>query len=215
MMSFFSHRTALAGWLLVTTSCAVEYTVPLETDGDSATAEPSSESDDDEDGDGDDDDACEAPLLACDDDSCIDPERDANNCGDCGNDCDPGGTCVDAECIDSCGNACDVITEVCVSGSCECRPGFDRCGGTCVDQDIDGANCGDCGRQCVENDDGELELYLCEAGDCVDDDTGCSAGLTMCGQSCVDLDTHPLHCNACNRSCNGDEVCIDGDCLEA
>ena len=209
MMLTPPYRAALVAWLAFVVGCAVEYTVPLETDGEGSAETSTDDDEDDEDG------TCAPPLLACSDDQCIDPETDPANCGDCGNDCDPGGTCVEAECIDSCSNSCDVITEVCVSGTCECRPGFDRCGGTCVDLDIDAAHCGDCGRQCVENDDGELELNLCRARDCVDDDVGCGPELSLCGQSCVDLETHPLHCNACNRSCNGDEVCIEGECLEA
>lgn len=205
----------LAAALAVSSGCAIEYTVPLETDGDASDGEEGDEDGTSESSDEDDDaEDCDAPNLAC-DGSCIDPETDAGHCGDCDRSCDPGGTCVEAQCVDSCGNTCDQVTEVCSSGTCECRPGFDRCDGACVDLDINAAHCGECGEVCAEDEKGEIELYLCEAGDCRDDDLGCGSGLAECEQSCVDLTSHPLHCNACNRACDGDQVCIDGDCLDA
>ncbi|MGH1348575.1 MAG: hypothetical protein ACRBN8_43920 [Nannocystales bacterium] len=194
--------------------CPVEYTVPLETEGGTSQGqeadqgETSQPTEDNDTGD------CLAPNLAC-EDGCIDPESDSNHCGDCDRGCGAGGTCIEAQCVDSCGNACDLVTEVCSSGSCECRPGFDRCDGACVDLDTNAAHCGECGEVCAEDEKGEIELYLCEAGDCHDEDVTCARGLTECGQSCVDLESHPLHCDACNRSCDGDQVCIEGECLDA
>jgi len=201
----------LAAALVLLLGCPLEYTVPLETDGAASDSDQdtASESNDDSDTE-----HCDAPNLSC-DGGCVDPESDANHCGDCDRDCGAGGTCVEAQCVDSCDNACDLVTEVCSSSSCECRPGFDRCEGACIDLDINAANCGECGELCAEDEEGEIELYLCEAGDCREDEVGCSPGLVECGHSCVDLESHPLHCNACNRACDGDQVCIEGDCLDA
>lgn len=206
------HRWLLLAGLVVA-GCPIEYTVPLDSDGETSGSESDESESDDGDEDDDSDDECDPPLLVC-NESCIDPRTDPANCDGCDNDCGPGGTCVESECVDPCNNTCDPIVEVCVAGTCECRPGFDRCDGTCVDLDIDPLNCGECDELCVEEDGKKLEVYLCQAGDCRDDDVGCDEGLSQCGQSCVDRQTHPLHCGACNRSCDGDQVCIDGECLD-
>jgi len=41
---------------------------------------------------------------------------------------------------------------------------------------------------------------------------GCDAGLTPCGQSCVDLQNDPHNCGGCGSSCGPDEHCIGGTC---
>ena len=205
-MSVMSRTLSLASLLVTLGACPIEYTVPLETDG-------QDDAGDEHDDDGESSDDCDEHLSSC-DGRCVDPQTDPAHCGDCENSCGPGGTCVEAECFDPCNNTCDGITEVCVSGTCECRPGFDRCDGACVDLDIDATNCGECDETCTEVEEGEQELHLCELGECIEHDIPCSAGLTQCGQSCVDLQSHPLHCNACDRTCDADQVCIDGECLE-
>lgn len=198
--------------LVLMPGCAIEYAVPLETDGASFGGDSGDDAEAAE-STGNDTEDCDPPNLLC-EGSCVDPGSDVAHCGDCERSCAPGGTCVESECVDSCANSCDVVTEVCSAGSCECRPGFDRCEGACVDLDINAAHCGECGEVCAEEEEGEIELRLCQAGDCREDDVGCGPGLAECGQSCVDLTSHPLHCDACNRACDGDQVCIDGDCLE-
>ncbi len=219
MMSSTARWLVLAG--LVMAGCPVEYTVPLENEGGTS---DDGDSDDDPDDDPDQDDSdegsgdseadCDEPFIVC-DESCVDPQTDPLHCGECEDDCGPGGSCVQGECIDACDNTCDEIAEVCVSGTCECRPGFNRCDGTCVDLDIDPLNCGECGELCIEDEGGgKFDLYLCEVGECIDMENGCGEGLSECGQSCVDRQTHPLHCGVCNRACDGDEVCIDGECLD-
>jgi hypothetical protein len=35
---------------------------------------------------------------------------------------------------------------------------------------------------------------------------------TICGESCVDLQTDPLHCGACDVACGLDEACFFGAC---
>ena len=190
----------LAALLGLAGGCPVEYVVPLEEETLSST---NADSDGSEAGE------CALPMLECFGD-CIDPDVDDDHCGECGEDCGPGGTCVAGDCVDACGDSCDRNRELCIGGTCECRVGFTRCGDVCVDLDTNPAFCGECSENCLDDDD-DGDVYVCEAGICFDD-VGCSVGLTQCGQSCVDLQTHPLHCDECGRACDGDEVCIGGEC---
>lgn len=41
----------------------------------------------------------------------------------------------------------------------------------------------------------------------------CAEGRTICDSICVDLDTSRSHCGACGRSCEGEEVCVEGSCV--
>src|SRR5262245_33685554 len=40
----------------------------------------------------------------------------------------------------------------------------------------------------------------------------CPSALTLCGDSCVDLQTEEDHCGACGRPCPPDEQCQSGLC---
>lgn len=60
---------------------------------------------------------------------CTDPTYDKHNCGACGHDCGPAGTCV--------------------AGVCQCHGWM--CGGLCVDVMHDAQNCGRCGHACANN----------------------------------------------------------------
>jgi hypothetical protein len=65
-----------------------------------------------------------------------------------------------------------------------------------------------------------------DAGDAADagDETGfdpvsedpssdaCGDGLTLCNETCVNLDTDHSHCGLCNHACEAVEVCFDGVC---
>ncbi len=216
-MTFGARPVALGFLVTLVAGCPVEYVVPIEQDTQSdASTETNADTDDagpmetgsETDGQG----GCESPMLVC-DGACIDPDTDRQHCGECGESCGPGGSCVNGDCVDACGDTCDRYREVCLNGTCVCRLGFDRCGDVCVDLQSNPAYCGQCTESCLD-DKGEIgEVHLCEAGNCFDD-IGCSAGLTQCGQSCVDLQTHPLHCDECGRACDGDEVCIGGECEE-
>ncbi len=182
--------------------CEIEYVVPMDTGATTTGSSTDSETDPTETSG-----TCEAPMLAC-GDACVDPDSDPQHCGECGEDCGPGGSCVAGDCIDACGDACDRYTEVCAVGTCMCRVGFTACGDTCVDLQTNASFCGECDEDCLDE---PGETYVCETGQCYED-VECSPGLTQCGQSCVDVQTHPLHCDECDRACDGDEVCIDGDC---
>lgn len=48
-------------------------------------------------------------------------------------------------------------------------------------------------------------------------DTGvlCSEGLTVCGETCADLQSERAHCGACGVACAGSELCSQGACIAA
>jgi hypothetical protein len=164
--------------------------------------------------------------------SCIDTTSDPDNCGGCGNQCDPdfevcsngdcectgGLTMCDGQCRDlqndprRCGG-CDTQcgdAEVCSSGTCACRPGLTECNGNCVDMQSDPRFCGDCNTECGTN-------QLCQDGSCASASGGCDGGLEACQvpgdlMGCFDLETSPLHCGDCGQVCANDELCVSGEC---
>lgn len=73
--------------------------------------------------------SCDIGELCC-DETCIQPDRDPRNCGECGRSC--------------------AGDEVCSSGSCEpiCEDPLVLCSGLCIDTQTDRDNCGVCGRRC-------------------------------------------------------------------
>lgn len=101
----------------------------------------------------------------------------------------------------------DTDTTTCPEGQAPCTTG---------DPPTTTAPCGDglvaCGDQCTTpaacacDCDPDLEV-------CADAGCACRPGLTRCGPTCVDLRTDPLHCDACETSCNGG-VCQAGTCRE-
>lgn len=56
-----------------------------------------------------------------------------------------------------------------------------------------------------------LALAVVAAG-CTSSPLTCPAGQTACGGNCVDLATDPLHCGACNITCNSGAGCAAGLC---
>jgi hypothetical protein len=103
----------------------------------------------------------------------------------------------------TCDPACDP-GEVCMMGQCVlvCTPGQAKCPSGCADLQIDGANCGMCGRTCAAG-------QFCSQGMCV---AACRDGETRCGTSCVNLNSNARNCGACGRSCAGIEVCVNQVC---
>jgi len=71
---------------------------------------------------------CEAGLTSC-GGVCVNTEKDANHCGQCG-------------------NACMGMNSACIGGTCACQPGFDLCQGQCSDYTSDPSNCGYCMHNC-------------------------------------------------------------------
>lgn len=81
---------------------------------------------------------------------------------------------------------------------CDCQA-LTACGDECVDVQVDGANCGDCGNDC--------NGAACLAGVC-----DCAIELLNCG-ACIDPLTDELHCGGCDQPCGLGETCQGGTCL--
>ena len=67
--------------------------------------------------------------------------------------------------------------------------------------DVDANNCGTCGNSC-------------NGGSCVGGKCDCStaAGLTLCGTTCVNLQTDASNCGSCGHQCIQGVGCVDGLC---
>jgi hypothetical protein len=74
---------------------------------------------------------------------CVDLCGSPNDCGGCGQACEPGLVCVD--------------------GACACPPGQTDCAGECIALDTNPEHCGGCGVTCVAGE-------VCVGGDCVEPD---------------------------------------------
>jgi hypothetical protein len=70
----------------------------------------------------------------------------------------------------------------------------------CRDLATDNANCGGCGKACVDG--------ACLAGTCK---PFCSTGLKYCGGVCADLNTDTANCGECSKGCGG-KGCVAGSC---
>lgn len=165
---------------------------------------------------------CPTALLLC-TGKCVNAATDPSNCGGCGNVCESGvctnGHCAcdagqmdcGAGCVDitanpnrcgECTNRCDA-TQFCTASTCECRPGLVAGNNrTCTDPNSNPAACGG-GAPCGQ------PTPLCQNGGCV---ATCTNPDTQCGQSCVDLQNDPLHCGGCDRVCENNQVCVQGEC---
>ncbi|MBL8743205.1 MAG: hypothetical protein JNK04_18975 [Myxococcales bacterium] len=145
------------------------------------------------------DEACVAltdPTHGCDNASCAACDEGSSCCPDCTN------TSSDPTRCGSCNGECD-SDEWCVASQCECRPGLEKVGASCVDPLSNPAACGG-GSPCSG------PTPFCQAGACV---AACTGVFTACGSSCVDKSSDPLHCGGC-QPCELDKVCVDGECME-
>ncbi len=129
---------------------------------------------------------------------CVDRSDDDKNCGACDNACDPadGGAGSDG------GAPPPNAYYGCSKGECghlKCQAPYASCDGDisngCETSLLSNEHCGACnnacapGQTCRANRDG--------VGECV-----CPPGLTLCGDECVNLTTHPAHCGACMNRCS-------------
>ncbi len=75
--------------------------------------------------------SCSGGLTAC-DGACVDLASDPAHCGDCAEDCGPGGTCDAGNC--ACAGGGDVATDPANCGACGnlCAPGQTCAAGTCT-----------------------------------------------------------------------------------
>ncbi|MBI4700733.1 MAG: hypothetical protein HY744_06145 [Deltaproteobacteria bacterium] len=169
---------------------------------------------------------CTGALADC-GGTCVATAVDPQNCGACGNACEPDQVCSGGKCglaclggSTKCGQSCvDTASdpancgacatacgqgEVCSLGQCgvECLGGSTKCGSKCVDTASDPANCGACGNACDPDE-------VCTAGKC---GVACLGGTEKCGKECVDTDTDPANCGGCGIVCGVGEVCSGGTC---
>jgi hypothetical protein len=103
---------------------------------------------------------CPAPKTNC-NNACVDIQTDMDNCGMCGNPCDP-------------------QTQQCTMGQC-CKTTEKVCSGMCIDVQSDAKNCGMCGNVCPMNN------PVCASGMCVNIPQTCKvvAGITWCQDTMV------------------------------
>jgi hypothetical protein len=131
--------------------------------------------------------------------SCVDTNTDVGNCG-------------------SCGRSCSLPNAVagCSAGGCvvaSCNAGFANCDGNaangCETPLNTAMNCGACGRACS----GATPVCNAMTGMC---SSGCSAGQTRCGMSCVDTSADVGNCGSCGNVCaaraNSVAACSAGAC---
>lgn len=133
-------------------------------------------------------------IGTCCDGRCANTPTDRNNCGACGNRCQPGQYCFNSQCV-----PCESPMESCPAD------GIDRCVNTMTDRD----NCGQCGNICPR-DSNPQRNYVCQGGQCVCTGTVCANGrccpdgFNVCvagGAGCCPNNYH---------SCGNGECCPDG-----
>lgn len=158
--------------------------------------------------------------------TCVDLNRDPQNCGGCNNACGAVRTCCTGACIDTnadptncgaCGHLC-AENEQCLNGTCQrCPPGESVCTDAtgfqfCADLSSD-QNCGACGRACPQDETcqagggGVGVACVCPGDRCPvgDGTTNCCpvAGGTCCaGGGC---------CPPSQSQCNSDGTCCGAD----
>ena len=135
------------------------------------------------------------------------------------------GTCVpdDPRNCGACNHDCTALPRVignvsCVNGVCQfdgaaCAKGWLHCGQDpelgCETDATQPTSCGGCGVQCTASE------PMCSNGSCV---SGCQpAAPTLCGQTCVDLQSDALHCGSCEKACStniarAQPTCARGSC---
>jgi len=166
---------------------------------------------------------CTGGLLAC-EGACIDATTDNAHCGECGNDCGAGSTCVAGECAcpdgeppcadgcvntltdtrncGGCGEEC-AADQTCVEGECACSGSLTACSDGCVDTGSSSAHCGGCGQPCDAD-------QVCSGGVCGET---CSGSEVQCGNDCADTSTSSAYCGDCEHACTGVDVCVSGECV--
>lgn len=154
---------------------------------------------------------CDPVTATCTFDT-LDKDHDGHApiaCG--GDDCDDSRATTYGTATETCNGRdddCDGVVDdgaecagaaVCTGGACVCPPS-QQCGGSCVDTQVDPANCGACGHVCPSG-------APCVGGACA-----CPSGTTDCGTACVNTGTDPANCGACGGVCAAGYVCSAGHC---
>ncbi len=149
---------------------------------------------------------CEQGFLDCNgiiDDGCeVDPQKNRQNCGGCGNKCPDGVACI--------------------NGSCGCPPGMTLCDLGCTDLSRDDFNCGSCNFWCSEHqpDGGTKPLppntfFGCSEGKC--EDIHCYHDMSTVFADCDNVRSNGCevnlsipnmeHCGRCNNKCDPGQRC--------
>lgn len=159
---------------------------------------------------------CSPAYGNCDSDpsnGCEADLRERENCGGCGNTCDPGQECKKEP-------TSGLFMCMCPAGKTFCA-GLFADTGTCVDIASDAANCGACGSACSSIEStarfGATAFGVCQSGTCKMD---CFAGRADCngneGDGCeVNSDSDPRNCGGCGRVCDAvaGQACVGGRCM--
>lgn len=148
----------------------------------------------------------------CGDFGCIDPNKDSQNCGNCGNVCILPQVCAngvcgcgpdDTPCIDDseccsqvcfASNTCKTCSNIMSSGSGLDPMPMTFCGpGICADLRIDINNCGTCGNVCPRT----------------------SGGIVCDNGVCHDINNDADYCGFAGAPCASGQICHLGDCINA
>lgn len=144
---------------------------------------------------------CTSDELAC-DGACV--ANDSHNCGRCGHDCTA---------LAHVSGKVDCNAGTCVFADEACADGWKHCSGApddgCETDATQPAHCGACDSVCP------ADKPICAEGAC---ESGCPASSpTLCGTSCANTQTDPLHCKDCETSCTTNvahalPACTAGNC---
>ena len=91
------------------------------------------------------------------------------------------------------------------------------CDGTCTDTRSNSEHCGECGQGCPA---GNCQNFVCQAA-ANNGNTNNANNTTyqetcefeMCGTMCVNVQSNPAHCGACDSPCSGGQVCQNNACV--
>ena len=141
---------------------------------------------------------CCLPEQTCCGDECADLRESVSHCGQCNRACRFGESCLDGQCVSSCGPGSSPCPDS-LAGCC--RAGRRCCAGVgCVDTARNSAHCGTCGNACAAQ-------QVCQDGSCA-----CGAGRQFCDGACVNVTTDTRHCGGCGNPCFTDQHCVNGEC---
>ena len=147
---------------------------------------------------------CKADQLYCTTPfkRCVDGNEDDDNCGACGNTCDPNGDG---------GAPHSTMYYGCYAGECghaKCKPNLANCDGDdgngCETSILTRDNCGGCGVVCAEGQECRLDSYGTPQCMCPPGETFCPTFCVgdLCQGACYNLSSDRNNCGACGASCS-------------
>ncbi len=137
---------------------------------------------------------------------------DPLNCGECGNACPSGLSCISGHCeATTCQGATNGV-------ACGTNAQNECCSSACVDVQTDTTSCGSCGVHCSGAE--TCQGGLCGFNTCTSTVQGdpCHLSTTpwytgsCCGTACVDTSTDSANCGGCNLPCGVGTTCTNGSC---